>query len=190
MLLPLLLAALSAGQAGSAPTAETEMLRIDVPDDFDIGYRARNDAQQMIEMVVPPETVEAWTTLITSQMFFNAARRPGLDGFYQTWRGSMYRACPGLTDTLIRGMVDGKPALRGRLSCPNNPHTGKPENLEAVLIQGDANLMMVQVAFKHTIAPPDIALIDRITRSLKVCDQRTLTACSARKATGFLPTAR
>lgn len=190
MLLPLLLAALSAGQAGSAPTADTEMLRIDVPDAFDIGYRARNDAQQIIEMVVPPETVEAWTTLITSQMFFNAARRTSLDGFYQTWRGSMHRACPGLTDTLIRGMVEGKPALRGRLSCPNNPQTGKPENLEAILIQGDANLMMVQIAFKHSIAPRDIALIDRVTRSLKVCDQRMLAACSARKATGFLSGAR
>lgn len=57
MLLPLLLAALPAGQAGAPPTADTEMLRIDVPDDFDIGYRARNGVQQMIEMVVPPETV-------------------------------------------------------------------------------------------------------------------------------------
>lgn len=190
MPLPLLLVALPAGQADAPPTAQSEMLRIDVPDDFEIGYRARNDAQQMIEMVVPPETVEGWTTLITTQMFFNAARRPGLEAFYRTWRGNMYRACPGLIDTLIRGTVDGKPALRGRLSCPNNPQTGKPENLDTVLIQGDANLMMVQVAFKHLIAPRDTALIDRIARSLKVCDQRTLVVCAARKATGFLPAAR
>ena len=48
--------------------------------------------------------------------------------------------------------------------------------------------MMAQVAFRHAISKPDTALIDRVAGSLKVCDQRTLDSCSARKATGFVAT--
>jgi hypothetical protein len=90
-----------------------------------------------------------------------------------------------MKDSLIRGSVDGHPAIRGTLSCPRNPQTGKAENLTAFLVQGDANLMMAQVAFRHAVTPPDTALIERIEESLKVCDQRTLDSCSARKAAGF-----
>jgi hypothetical protein len=79
------------------------------------------------------------------------------------------------------------PALRATLSCPKNPQTGKAENLEAFLVQGQANMMMVQVAFRRSITPADDALVKRVAGSLKVCDQRTLSSCSARKATGFLP---
>ena len=91
-----------------------------------------------------------------------------------------------MKDQAVRGSVDGRPAIRAALSCPKNPQTGKPENLSAFLVQGDANLMMAQVAFRHAMNPPDTALAERVQGSLKVCDQRTLETCSVRKATGFV----
>jgi hypothetical protein len=183
MFLSVLLAAAVAAQ--SAPSASTEMLGIDVPDEFQIGHQQRNDKVAIIELVEPPETVENWSKLITSLMLFDAAKS-GLDAFYARWRDSLRSGCPGMKDKVVRGSVDGHPAVRGTLSCPKNPQTGKPENLSAFLVQGDANLMMAQVAFRRGVAGQDTALIERIAGTLKVCDQRTLDNCSARKATGFL----
>jgi hypothetical protein len=188
MFLPIAFAfSMPSAEPAGPPTARTEMLGSNVPDEFQTGYHARNDTQEMTELVVPPETVETWSKLITLQMFFGAAQRINAEGFYGRWRDSMRAGCAGLTDTMVRGVVDGKPAIRGTLFCPNNPQTGKPENLEAVLVQGDVNLMMVQIAFRHSITATDTALIRRVTGSLKVCDQRALASCSARKGTGFQP---
>ncbi|MBA2466381.1 MAG: hypothetical protein H0V46_02095 [Sphingomonas sp.] len=162
------------------------MLGIDVPDEFEVGHQARNDALHLMELVDPPETVDTWSKLITSMLMFNAAER-GVESFYAQWRDRLRSACTGMTETSVKGLVDGLPALRGTLSCPRNPQTGKPENLEAVVVQGVVNLMMVQVAFRRSMTPADKALIERVAGSVKVCDQRTLVACSARKATGFVP---
>jgi hypothetical protein len=167
-------------------TAPTEMLGIDAPDEFQVGNQQRNEKIELTELVVPPETVDTWSSkLITSLMVFGAAPT-GVDQFYGQWRDTMRSACPGITDAPIRGTVDGHSAIRSTLSCPKNPETGKPETLGTVLVQGDANMMMVQVAFRHALAPEDRALIEHVARSLKVCDERTIASCSARKATGFL----
>lgn len=184
-LLVLLSAAAGVAQASDAPTAQTEMLAFSVPDEFAVGNQGRNDATQIIELVEPPETVADWSKLVTSLMFFNAANR-GLNSFYGQWREQMRGSCPGMTDMVIQGNVDGLPALRTEISCPANPQTGRVENLDAVLVQGRANMMMVQVAFRRALTPADSALVERVTTSMKVCDQRALSSCSARTATGFV----
>jgi hypothetical protein len=172
--------------AQPAATTATEMLGIDVPDEFQVGDHQRDEQAEIIELVDPPETVDNWSQLITSLMFFGAAQTSAED-FYSHWRDQLRTACPGLKDTVVRGTVDRHTAIRGSLSCPLNPQTGKPENLTAFLVQGDANMMMAQVAFRHGIGATENALIARISGSLKVCDQRTLSSCSARRATGFVP---
>ena len=64
------------------------MLGIDVPDEFQIGHHQRNETVEIIELVEPPETVDNWSKLITSLMFFNAAKT-GLDVFYARWRDGL-----------------------------------------------------------------------------------------------------
>jgi hypothetical protein len=181
--LSILLAVIMGVQPVAATTSE--ILAVDLPDEFQVGHHQRNEKAEIIELMVPPETVENWSTLVTSLMFFGAAKT-GLDAFYVGWRNGLRDKCPGLTDETVRGNVDGHTALRATLSCPNNPQTGKPENLTAFLVQGEANLMLAQVAFRHTPSETDVALIGHVAGSLKVCDQATLALCSARKATGFL----
>ena len=180
MLGPFLIAATIAAQ----PTAATEMLGINVPDAFQIGHHQRNDNVEIIELVEPPETVENWSKLITSLMFFDGAKN-GLDASYERWRDGLRQTCPSIRETSVRGTVDGHPAIRATLSCEQNPQTGMPEYLTAFVVQGDANLMMAQVAFRRSTTPQDTSLIERIADSLKVCDQTTLDVCSERKPTGF-----
>ncbi|MFX4377164.1 hypothetical protein ABTA44_19135, partial [Acinetobacter baumannii] len=83
-----------------------------------------------MEMVVPPETVDNWSTLITGLDFFDTAK-VGVENFYPIWRRGMIAACPGMTETFAKGTVDGHRAIKGVLSCPINPRTNKPENLTA-----------------------------------------------------------
>ena len=187
MLLPVLLAMSAAALApAGAPTAATEMMGIDVPDAFEVGHRARVGAVEIVELVEPPETMESWSRLVTSLMFFDAAK-DGLEPFYERWRGRLRNTCAGLSDSAMRGSVDGHPALRATLSCPANPASGRPETIEAILVQGSANLMMVQLAFRRPPTAEDIGLVERVAGSVKVCDERTLASCSARVATGFVP---
>jgi hypothetical protein len=177
---------IAAAQPAEAPTARTEILGLNVPDEFDVGRKASEESSQIMELVVPPETAETWSRRVTVMMVYNAADR-GLEPFYEAWRDSLRSACPGLTDTLVKGSVDSRPALRGTLSCPEHPKTGKPENVVAFLVQGEVNMMWAQVAFRRPLDAADTFLVDSVAASLKVCDQRTFTACTARKASGFVP---
>lgn len=189
MLLPLLLiAALSPAQTAPSSAAPVDMLGFDGGSGFKLGYHARNAASDMTELVIPPETVENWTTLITQQTLFNGAQRVGLERFYGLWRDMMRRDCPGLTDTVEQGEVEGRPAIKGMLSCPNNPETGKPENLSAVLVQGDVHLLMIQIAFRRPVGASDAALIRRVNGSLRICAPAE-ARCARRKDSGFTPTA-
>lgn len=183
----LLFALVAAAVVAQSPAiASTEMLGIDVPDEFQVGYHQRNGETEIVELVEPPETVDNWSRLITSIMLIDGAKL-GLDGAYARWREGMRSACPAMNAALIRGTVDGHAAIRGTISCPNDPQTGKPETVDAFFVEGDANLMSAQVAFRRPVSASDNALIQRIAKSLKVCDQRTMDTCSARKATGFVP---
>lgn len=185
MFLIVLLAVAMAGQPPS--TVSTEMLAMNVPDEFQVGNHQRDDTSEIIELVKPPETVDTWSKLVTSMIFFDAAKA-GLDTFDVRWREGLRNDCPGMKDSVVRGRVDGHPALRHLVSCAQNPQTGKPENLSAVLVEGNANLLLAQVAFRHEVMPPDHVLIEHVIGSLKVCDERTLDSCKARKATGFVAT--
>lgn len=185
-----LLSALALPQtAAPAPASgPVDILGFDDSSGFKLGYHVRSAASDMTELVVPPETVENWTTLITQQTLFDATQRfGGPEGFYRVWRDMMSRGCPGLTATVERGTVEGKPAVKGMLSCPNNPQTAKPENLSAILVQDDADILMIQVAFRRSIGAADAALIRRVNGSVRVCNPPS-GRCPRRKNSGFTAT--
>ncbi|WP_108658324.1 hypothetical protein [Acuticoccus kandeliae] len=163
------------------------MLGLDAPDAFKVGYHARKGDVEIIELVLPPETVETWTQLITLLMFYDTARARDADGYYADWRKVLREGCPAVTERATRGTVDARPALRFSVFCPRHPQSGLPEAIEGVLVEGEVNLMMVQVAFRRTPNAADAALAARLADTLKVCDQRTFDACRARTPTGFRP---
>ena len=158
---------------------------MDASDGFEIGHHQRTDQVEILELVQSPDTVDDWGKLVTSLEFFNAAR-VRLEVFYEHWREPLRNKCPGFTEKVALGSVDGHSALRSTLSCPKAPQTGKPENFTAILVQGDAHMMMVQIAFRRPLSPPDAALIEHVAGSLKICYQGMEDACSTRTASGFV----
>ena len=168
-------------------TAATEMLGMDAPDAFRIGSHQMDSVMELTEMVVPPEKVETWRDrMISLVLLRDGVARTGADAYHAAWMKHLADSCPGMTATTRPGTVDRRPATEDEIVCPKNPQTGLPEYLTSVTIAGQANILIAQVAFRHTVSPKDRALVAHVMRSLKVCNTPTLAACAARKATGFV----
>ena len=182
----LLLMLAVASQGIHTPTAETEGVSVDAPGTFVIGNRGNDGRMNLIEMVKPPETVDNWSELISVMTLMHATEGTTLNQFYPIWRDGYRETCPGPNETLTKGTVDGKPAIKALFHCPVDPKTGKPENMAIVFIEGDVNLMSVQFAFRRPMTNADNAMIAKVFKTLKICDARD-DACFARRASGFLP---
>jgi hypothetical protein len=170
----------------AAVTAQTEILAADTPDEFQMGNHQRNALGELVELAVPPETVDNWSRLITLQLYFGASARVGAEAFSARWRNALGASCSGTTSTSVAGTVDGFAATKVVAACPRNPQTGLPENVTAVFVQGQANLMIAQVAFRRPPTDADRRLVINVVDSLQVCDAQAVTACAARKKTGFV----
>lgn len=177
VLAPLLLPAVAAG---------AELLGLNTPDQFKVGYQDQNDRMRIVELVEPPETVENWTRLITALSLFGVAGKATVGDFEANWSGGLKRDCPRAVIKTVPGSVDGRPARRSEVSCPFLSKTGRSEMLTAFIVQGEGDLFMVQVAFGHEPDEADRALVAHVGRSLKVCREDALDACKARQAVGFV----
>ena len=173
-------------QGAHAPTAETEGVSVDAPGTFVIGNRDNDGRMSLIEMVKPPETVDNWSELISVSTVMHATEGNTLNRIYPIWRDGYRETCPGPNETLTKGTVDGKPAIKALFHCPVDPKTGKSENMAIIFIQGDVNLMSVQFAFRRPMTNADNAMITKVIRTLKVCDSRD-ERCFGRRPSGFLP---
>lgn len=172
-------------QGVRTPTAETEGVSVDAPSAFIVANRSNNGQMNLIEMVRPPETVDSWSQLISVATVMHATEGTTLSQFYPMWRDDYRATCPGPNETVTKGTVDGKPAIKAEFHCPVDPKTGKPESLAIIFIQGDVNLMTVQFAFRRSMTGADKAMVYKALKTLKVCDSRD-DACFARRASGFL----
>ena len=77
----------------SARALEAENLLITKPKSYSVGYQKKSDTQMMSEWVPQGESVEAWTEMVTVQIFFMRDVSPA------TYRKRMEKlwgdACPG-----------------------------------------------------------------------------------------------
>lgn len=169
-----------------AAAAGAEMLGLNTPDQFKVGYQDQNGRMRIVELVEPPETVENWTRLVTALSLFGAAQKTTLGDFEANWSGGLRSDCPKALIKAVAGSVDGRPARRSEVFCPFLPKTGRPEALTAFIVQGEGDLFMVQVAFGHEPDEADRALVAHVGRSLKVCREDALDACKSRQAVGFV----
>ena len=182
----ILLSMLAALQGVRTPDAENEGISVDAPASFAVANRSNNDRINLVELVRPPETVDNWSELISVVTMMHASEGTTLNQFYPMWRNEYRDTCPGPNETVVRGTVDGKPALKATFECPRDPQTGQPESLVVIYVQGDVNFLSVQFAFRRPMTGADKALVQKVMKTLKICDARD-NACFARQARGFLP---
>jgi len=133
----------------AAPTPALAQERLVSPalDGFEVGYRAANGQQSILEEVPVGEDVQNWTAMVTTQWF--AVAKPSLAVFAETFIGNLRRACPGATFTDPENFTQsGEPAVLFSADCPLSPATGGREQMTVLAISGNEALHVKQVAFR------------------------------------------
>ncbi|MEZ5800209.1 MAG: hypothetical protein R3D29_06800 [Nitratireductor sp.] len=125
----------------------------------------------MIELVPEGQTVEAWTDMITFQIFRQKADlKPEAyeKNLVMSWKDS----CPGSEYLPIsNGMENGYPSFFF-LYCPTNPQTKQPEATFIKAIQGRDGFYSAQKAFKSKPDKAQVAQWGEFFRKVAVCDSR------------------
>ncbi len=151
-----------------------ENLLVSPPPDFKSGYEAKRPGMVMTEMVPKAETVQNWTEMVTTQVFFQLGGvRPDayLRDMVEKWRV----ACPGsVAGPVERTTTNNYPVATVQLRCPRNPGTGKPETTAFRALQGAKTLYLVQYAFR---ADADAAM-----RAKAAAFLQTVSVCEAGSA--------
>jgi len=166
---------MSLAAAGPSPAAESqgENLLFQLPPGFQFGDQGQSGPGSEIAEYIPKgETVDAWSRLVTVQIFHNLkAFDP--DRFAETIRDRAPASCPGEQGALVKhGLDHGYIFTVWLFSCPLNPQTGKPETFYDKLISGADALYSVQYSFRSV---PDLDASESASAyldSVNVCDTR------------------
>lgn len=154
-----------------ASALENENLLVAVPTGYKVGYNKHTPKGAITEMVPSAETVEAWTEMVTVQIFFGLHDSPA--SFRLRMEKLWIQACPGARSApLGGGLVNGYVTMTWRLSCPLNRQTGKPEITWVKAIAGRDSFYVVQKAFKFDPAPERAAQWVAFLDKVSVCDTR------------------
>lgn len=134
--------------SATLPASAQEQVLMPPLDGWEVGYRAADETGRIIEWVLPGETVEDWSELVTFQAF------PGLAGLdpklYSGRLAEMIgEACEG-TQTLLLfdGEERGQSVVVFLTGCPLNPATGVPEYTLFKVMEGREALYVAQKAWK------------------------------------------
>jgi hypothetical protein len=151
---------------------ENENLLVGVPEGFKLAFKDRNDERLMSEMIPEGETLDDWSEMLTTQVFFGGLPATP-DQFYAEMRKGWLEACEGGNGKLVRsGTENGYKFAFGFLTCPLNPKTDKPEAAWIKLIQGHDSMYVVQRATTEEPTKETIEEFSKFLREVKVCDSR------------------
>lgn len=132
---------------------------------FVTGYQAAKNGSSMLEQVRKGETVDRWTTMVTTQRFANLARKTTAMRFLTELGQNAERSCAGARASAVR---QAGAASEMRLDCPLNAQTGLPETFIALAIMGKSDLHIVQVAWRRAPSAGDVAWGENYLRGVSL----------------------
>lgn len=149
-----------------------ENLLVAMPEGYKVGFTDKKPRLIMSEMVPQAETVEAWTEMMTVQIFL------GMKGitpaqYAANMQGMWAKACPNAaSQPVAAGAENGYPFTLWLSSCPRNVSTGKPEITWFKAMQGNDSFYLVQKAFKFEPTKAQIETWMNYFKKVSVCDSR------------------
>jgi hypothetical protein len=151
---------------------EDENLLVGVPEGFKLAFKDRTGKRLMSEMIPADETLDDWSEMLTTQIFFGGLPASP-EEFYAQMRGGWLSACPGGNGKLVRsGKENGYNFAFGFLTCPLNPKTDKPEAAWIKFIEGRDSFYVVQRATTEDVTDETIVEFSKFLSEVKVCDSR------------------
>jgi hypothetical protein len=150
---------------------ENENLLVTLPPGYKVDFQQNNDKMMISEMVPSAENVNAWTEMVTVQVFFGLKIAP------EQFRARMEKLWSGSCansqfNTVDKGVENGYPALVWIQNCPLNKQTGKPEITWFKAVRGNDSLYLVQKAFKFMPSEEQVTTWMQYLRGVAVCDSR------------------
>jgi hypothetical protein len=171
-LLPVVVLVLGgAPRVWSEPPLQAENLLVAQPAGFKVGYQANKDDTAISEWVPEGQSVDAWTEMLTVQVYRGAKVDPAtfLQGVGDKWT----HACPGSTGKgIFTGQTNGYVVSMLVLRCPKNLTTGKPETTAFRVIKGGDALYSVQRAFRSEPTDAELDDVMHYLAKVSVCDTR------------------
>src|SRR5690348_15133178 len=151
---------------------EGENLLVTMPQGYKVGFQQKKANAQITEMVPSGETVEAWTEMVTVQVFngLKGVTPDQLrDRMVKLWSASCADAIAGPP---TRAVENGYPIAFWMMTCPLNKQSGKPETTWFKAIQGNDSFYVVQKAFKFDPSQDQIVQWTLYLKKVAVCDTR------------------
>lgn len=156
----------------SSQQLEGENLLQTMPPGYKIGYQTKRDNMLITEFVPVRESVEAWTEMVTTQVFVGL-KRPTPNEFRQIMQKSWAKSCTGAGFVdLAAGTENGYGFEVWMQDCPKNEQTGKPERVWFKAIKGNDSFYLVQKAFRFLPEQDQATRWIQYLRSIQVCDSR------------------
>lgn len=149
-----------------------EILARGAPLGFKSVFSETRNGTSVQEFVPKTDSLKNWTSMVTIQAF---KASPDLKpGKFLIEFGEKYAAvCPALSHTnVLNGSANGYKVSLLAIQCPQNPTTGKPENLYVRAIQGDDSFYSIQYAYDHPLTPDEKVALGEYLESVIVCDVR------------------
>jgi len=165
------------GVSWFSPSAYAELkdenLLQGLPDGYVVGYEKRQGKQLIVEMVPKGETVEDWTEMLTTNIYFGGLGLTAEQfqvGISAQWKSNI---CPGSESKVLKnGVENGYPVSVWYLYCPNSRLSQKPEWTWFKAIQGNDSFYVVQKAWSREPDDDDINRWIDYLGSVKLCDSR------------------
>ena len=149
-----------------------ENLLVSLPQGFKVAFQERKGKALISEMIPAGDTLEDWSQMVTTQIFFGGLPTSP-EEFYSQMRQGWLSSCKGGNGKLVRtGMENGYPIAFGFLTCPLNPATNKPEAAWIKAIKGNDSFYVVQRATRQEPAKELITEFSKYLSAVKVCDSR------------------
>lgn len=168
----MLLASLSLYAGTALAGLEDENLLQPLPDHFKIANQDGNKRMSLTEMVPKDESVDDWSTMVTTQIYYGAK-----DVSFDDYRSDMGQRWKSACDTAESASVkdgdeNGYAFQLWVQSCHFNDAKRKPEITWFKMIKGHDSAYVVQVAFHHEPSKDEITQWMTYLGKVGVCDSR------------------
>ncbi len=150
-----------------------ENLLQSLPEGYKQGFSNRQGNRLIIEMVPEAESVESWTEMVTTLIFFGGVPQRTPQAFYTASGASWKKVCGNAESRLInQGTENGYPFAFWLQRCPLNPRTNQEEFTLFKAIQGNDSFYVVQKAWKVSPEKGDFVAWSQYFSRVMVCDSR------------------
>lgn len=161
-------------QAGAAPSQqmEDENLLHTLPDGYVMANQQRKGDIAITEMIPKGETLDNWSEILTSQIFFNGADLP-IDRYKAFIAKQFHDGCDtSETVPIADGVENGYKFAFWLQTCHYDDAAKKPEITWIKMINGNDASYVVQEAFHREPSKEEVVKWSKFFRTVSVCDSR------------------